>query len=270
MNTVQKERLHDKVVSYWNQAACGTEVARHQKFSQEYFAAIENYRYTIEPEIFSFAQFPRFHGKKVLEVGVGAGTDFLQWVRSGAQAYGVDATHEAIEHTRKRLALYELPTSYLEVADAQALPFEDNSFDVVYSWGVIHHAPDTKQCLHEIIRVAKPGGVIKVMVYHRYSLFAFYRWLLTGLLKGKPFQSLTSILHHHQESLGTQAFTKKEILKMLDGQPVECKSLQPKITYHDLLGYKSKFFQVLAYCVACILGYHRVGWFMTIELRKKM
>lgn len=270
MDQAEKERLQDKVTSYWNAAACGTEVAQHKKFSKNYFEDIESYRYKVEPEIFSFAQFSRFNNKKVLEVGVGAGTDFLQWVRSGAQAYGIDATLEAIEHTRQRLSVYGLSTPYyLEVADAQALPFDNESFDLVYSWGVIHHAPDTQKCLHEIIRVTKPGGSIKVMVYNRYSLFAVYRWLLAALFKGKPFQSLKTVLYHNQESPGTQAFTRKEVLAMLHDQPIDIISIQSKVTYHDLLCYKSKFFQFLAYSIACIFGYNRIGWFMTIELRKK-
>ena len=71
------ELLKDQVKTYWNKAACGTEFINQPKFTPAYFQAIEEFRYTIEPEIFSFAQFTRFHGKKILEVGVGASTDFL-------------------------------------------------------------------------------------------------------------------------------------------------------------------------------------------------
>jgi hypothetical protein len=74
-------QLKNNVREYWNHASCGTEFIDSPKFSQAYFEDIENFRYTIEPEIFSFAQFSRFRDKKVLEVGVGAGTDFIQWVR---------------------------------------------------------------------------------------------------------------------------------------------------------------------------------------------
>jgi len=265
---MNNEQLKKEVKNYWNQASCGTEFINETKFSKKYFEEIEQFRYTIEPEIFSFAQFSRFHEKKVLEVGVGAGSDFLQWVRSGAQAHGIDLTQEAIDNVTHRLKLYELEAHELQVADAEHLPYENNSFDLVYSWGVIHHSPDTEKCLREIIRVTKPGGTIKVMIYNRYSLFALYRYLLCALLKGKPFQSLHNVLFHHQESLGTKAFTFKEIKKIITHYPVEIKQLKATVSSHDLLYYKSKLVQWIAYVAACLGGWNKVGWFMTIELKK--
>ncbi|MCK5632375.1 class I SAM-dependent methyltransferase, partial [bacterium] len=206
---------------------------------------------------------------KVLEVGVGAGTDFLQWVRAGANAYGVDLTQEAIENVTERLNLYGLQARQIQVADSENLPYQDNFFDCVYSWGVIHHSPDMPRCLQEIIRVTKPGGSIKVMVYNRRSLFAFYRYILAGLCKGKPFRTFSDVLFHDQESIGTKAYTFKEIKKILYDLPVEIKKIQAPATSHDLLYYKSKPFQWLAYIAACLCGFNRVGWFMTLELTKK-
>ncbi len=254
--------------AHWNQASCGTEVTKQKKFSSDYFREIEEFRYTIEPEIFSFAQFSRFRNKKVLEVGVGAGTDFTQWVRAGAFAHGVDLTPEALENTKKRLALENLQATDLQVADAEHLPHEDHYFDCVYSWGVIHHSPDTQKCLEELVRVTKPGGVIKVMIYHRRSLFAFYRYLLAGLFKGKPFQSFSKILFEHQESKGTKAYTKKEAKQMISTLPVKLISLKTPVTSHDLLYYKSRFWQTSARLLAAIWGRQRCGWFMMIEMKK--
>ena len=91
------EEPKGEVAAYWNRATCGTDVTLATKYSREYFEEIEHYRYRMEPEIFSFAQFTRYRDKRVLEVGVGAGTDFLQWVRAGAKAYGVDLTPAAVE-----------------------------------------------------------------------------------------------------------------------------------------------------------------------------
>ena len=70
---MHKEHLKQEVYNYWNKASCGTEFVKKEKFSKEYFEEIEQIRYLVEPEIFAFAQFTRFYGKKVLEVGVGAG-----------------------------------------------------------------------------------------------------------------------------------------------------------------------------------------------------
>ena len=266
---MNNEKLKQEVHAYWNKASCGTEYTHNKKFSKEYFEDIEQFRYKVEPEIFSFAQFTRFHGKKLLEVGIGAGTDFLQWVRAGTQAHGIDLTQEAIDNVKQRLALYDLSAEEIRVADAEALPYADNYFDVVYSHGVIHHSPNTIKCLEEIIRVAKPGGCVKIMIYNRHSLFAFYRYLLCGLFRGKPFRSFSNVLFNDQESLGTKAYTFKEVKSILASYPITIMQLKATVTSHDLLYYKSKPIQFLAYCAAVLFGWNNVGWFMTLELQKK-
>lgn len=251
---MDKQQLKNEVRTYWNQASCGTEFIEQTKYSREYFHDIENFRFTIEPEIFSFAQFTRFHNKKVLEVGVGAGTDFIQWARAGAYAYGIDLTQEAVDNTQRRLAQEGLRAYDLQVADAEYIPYPDNTFDLVYSWGVIHHSPDTQRCLQEIVRVTKPGGTIKIMIYNRYSLFALYRYLICALFKGKPFQTLSTVLFNHQESMGTKAFSRNEVLAMIAKLPVAIHTLEARVTNHDLLYYKGSFAKFLAYCAACIGG----------------
>lgn len=262
------EKIKQEVYTYWNRASCGTEHTQHEKFSKEYFEEIERVRYQAEPEIFSFAQFTRFKDKRLLEVGIGAGTDFLQWVRAGTQAHGIDLTEEAVNNVKKRLELYSVAAHEIRVADAENLPYTDNYFDIVYSWGVIHHSPNTMKCLEEIIRVTKPGGQIKVMIYNRHSLFAFYRYLLSAVKRGKPFRSFSDVLFYDQESLGTKAYTFKEIKKVLKNYPVRINQLKATVCNYDLLHTKSKPIRFLAYVAAALLGWNRVGWFMTIELQK--
>lgn len=261
--------LKEEVKSYWNQASCGTEFIQATKYTSEYFHEIENYRYFAEPEIFAFAQFSRWHGKKVLEVGVGAGTDFVQWVRSGAHAYGIDLTEEAVHNARVRLSLEGLSAQEVRVADAESLPYADGMFDLTYSWGVIHHSPNMEQCLSEMIRVTKPGGTIKLMIYNRHSLFACYRYLLAGFFKGRPFARWNDILFHHQESLGTKAYTRKEMCALLQKYPVHVRMLQAPVMYHDMLRYKARPFQWCAYVAASLFGWRSVGWFMMIEMEKR-
>lgn len=257
-----------KVSEYWNRASCGTEYTQQKKFSAAYFAEIEALRYRIEPEIFSFAQFTRYRHKRVLEVGVGAGTDFVQWVRAGSYAYGIDLTQEAIENTQRRLSLEQLEAHYLSVADAEQLPFETNFFDLVYSWGVIHHSPDPFVCLSQMIRVTKPGGTLKIMVYNRHSLFAFYQYLIHGVKKGRFFARWKDIIFQHQESFGTQAYTQTEMRKKLAEYPVDIVQLTAPLTQHDLLYYKSWPFRFLAVFIGFLVGRNNAGWFMRIELKK--
>ena len=267
---MNNELLKIQVRNYWGKKPCGTGITKSRKFSRKYFDEIEAHRYSVEPEIFSFAQFTRFQGCKVLEVGVGAGTDFIQWVRAGACAYGLDLTEEGVEHVKKALEVYGLKAKDIKVADAENIPYPDNLFDLVYSWGVIHHTPNTIKALEEIIRVTRPGGKCKIMVYNRHSLAALYKYLLWGVLKGRPFRSISWLLAHQQESIGTKAFTIAEVKSILFQYPVERVEIQAPVTKHDLFYGQSFLFRIPAYILAYLLGFHRVGWFMTIEFEKAM
>ncbi len=260
--------LKYKVKNYWEQKACGTEFIAQEKGTIDYFDAIENFRYDIESEIFSFAQFTRFHKKRVLEVGVGAGTDFVQWARAGALCYGIDLTNEAIVHAQNRLVFEGLQAQDLQVADAECLPHPDNFFDLAYSWGVIHHSPDTKKCLAELVRVTKPGGIIKIMIYNRRSLFALYRYLQCALFKGKPFQTFKTVLFNHQESPGTKAYTFREVHELLKKQPVALVKMSAPATNHDLLYYRGAFWQKCARILASLWGWKTCGWYLMIEIKK--
>lgn len=258
---MSKSAAYKQVYDYWNETVCCSTHARSEALSREYFEEIEAYKYINEPEIHAFAQFSRYHGKEVLEVGVGAGTDFLQWVRAGAIATGVDLTRSGVEHTETRLRHYGLEAHDLRVANCEELPFADGSFDLAYSWGVIHHTPDTEKALSELIRVTRPGGEIKVMVYNRHSLVSFYRWWQMAFSKGKPWKSLAWVLDNHMESQGTKAYTDEEISSMFERNGALVQSVQKYITYYDrkVPGYD---------WLARVLGPDSAGWFMGVTARK--
>jgi ubiquinone/menaquinone biosynthesis C-methylase UbiE len=206
-------KLVEQVRTYWEGEPCGTSpqiVGDLAPMSPEWFERIEEHRYAVEPFIHSIAQFTRHRGKRLLEVGVGAGTDHLQWARAGALCHGVDLTDAAIETTRARLAHYGL-ASQLRRVDAERLPFEDGSFDVVYSWGVIHHAERPEGVVAEIHRVLRPGGTFVGMLYSRRSLVGLRFWLKFGLLAGRPLRSFADVIWHHMESIGTRAYTRREL-----------------------------------------------------------
>src|ERR1039457_5927786 len=134
----ESSSLKAEVKAFWNRRSCDTHHTQSQKFTREYFEQIEEWRYTDQPFIHSFAQFTRYRGKRVLEVGFGAGTDFIQWLRAGALASGVDLTPEALENLTRRVEAYQLPApEQIMVADAEQLPFPADSFDLGYSFGVL-------------------------------------------------------------------------------------------------------------------------------------
>lgn len=240
MSESPDEALKQEVHDFWNRQSCDTDSAGSQKFSREYFEEIERFRYRDQPFIHAFAQFPRYRGKRVLEVGVGAGTDFIQWVRSGAQATGLDLTEEAIENVRHRIATYGLPApEELRVGDAENLPFPDDSFDLGYSFGVLHHTPNTPRALAELVRVIKPGGELKVMLYHRHCLTAFKVWVKHALLKGQPWRDLRWAMWNHMESLGTKSYSRSEFREMLTALPLADIRVHTEATASDYLAFSA-------------------------------
>jgi SAM-dependent methyltransferase len=248
--------INEQVRRYWETEPCGTApfiVGELEHGTREWFERIEERRYAVEPEIHAHAQFTRHRGKKLLEIGVGAGTDHLQWARAGAICHGVDLTDAAIELTRRRLAMYGL-TSDLQRCDAERLPFPDASFDVVYSWGVIHHSERPERIVAEIHRVLRPGGVFLGMLYGRFSSMAFKVWLTRGLLRGKPWYSLRRVISENMESTGTKAYTPAE-LKQLFGSFSDIDA-RPTVTHYDRLR--------LPQWVGALLP-DRVGWFILIR-----
>ncbi len=258
------------VYNFWNKESCGTGYTNAQKFSKEYFDEIELTRYNLEPMIKPFAEFENYSEKTVLEIGVGAGTDFINWVRNGAIAYGIDLTDEAIDNVQNRLSMESLSSKFLQKSDAEKLPFDDNLFDLTYSWGVIHHSPDTEKCISEIIRVTKPGGEIKLMVYNRRSITALRVWVKFCLLKGKFWKNLTYAMKHHVESYGTKAYTVKEMEDIFHTHKnVKVKNISPIVTWCDKKT-TSKYLLVKIFYKFLIFigGGDKVGWFMLINAKK--
>jgi SAM-dependent methyltransferase len=216
-----KQSVHD----FWDRASCGEELY----LSGANYAAQAEERYRLEPFIAPFARFEDTAGKRVLEVGVGLGADHQRFAEAGADLYGIDLTERAVEHTAARLRAFGL-SSQLATGDAEHLDFPDAFFDVVYSWGVIHHSPDTPTAAREILRVLKPGGQFRVMVYHKYSLVGFMLWARYGALKR---MSLSDVYSTYLESPGTKAYTLDEAKALFSGA-VEVKA-STVLTHGDLL-----------------------------------
>lgn len=205
--------INKEVRTFWEQEPCGTApaiVGGLPVRTREWFEQVERYRYEVEPFIHAVAQFTRHRGKRMLEVGVGAGTDHLQWARAGCECYGVDLTDAGIATTRERLALYGLHSN-LQRVDAETLPFDDGFFDLVYSWGVIHHSAHPDQIVAEIARVLRPGGTFIGMLYGRHSMTALLLWLRHALVVGRPWRTPSDVIWNHVESIGTKAYTQREL-----------------------------------------------------------
>lgn len=142
--------------------------------TREYYEAALAHRYALYPEIPGIAGFDTFRGKKVLEIGVGQGADHYMFARGGAELTGVDLTAKHCRMTGDFLAAFG-KTSTIMQADACNLPFEDNSFDHVYSCGVLLLVPDIARAIGNIRRVLKPGGTCTIMLYNKRSIHYYIK-----------------------------------------------------------------------------------------------
>jgi SAM-dependent methyltransferase len=246
--------LKEAVRQHWERDPCGTKLAEAEPGTPEFFAQVEQARYELEPFIPDFAQFERWRGKRVLEVGVGLGTDFVRFARAGARVTGIDLTDAAADAVRRRLALEGLEGD-VRAADAEALPFSAASFDLVYSWGVLHHTPETKRAVEEVRRVLAPGGEARVMLYSRRSWVAFGLWVRWALLAAHPRRTLAQVVAEHMESPGTKAYTQPELRELFSS--FGDVTLQSFLTPYD---------RRVAGPLANLAG-PRFGWFVGIVAR---
>jgi SAM-dependent methyltransferase len=235
------------VRDFWERASCG-EVYAVGSSTQAQYDAHAAARYALEPYLPPFARFPDGAGRDVLEIGVGMGADHLEWAKYIPRSLtGIDLTPRAVAHTQRRLADqgYE---SHLEVGDAERLAFKDNSFDIVYSWGVLHHSPDTARAVSEVYRVLRPGGIARVMIYHHWSLVGYMLWIRYALLAARPWRPLQSIYAEHLESPGTKAYSIADARVLFGAfSRVEAKSV---FSFGDLL--------------QGAVGQRHRGWLLTI------
>ncbi len=241
-----------KVKNYWEKEPCGVRYGNSTEL-EKFLLEIEDSRYRMEPFIPQFAGFEEYAGQKILEIGVGSGTDFRQWVKGDAVAVGIDVTEEALRCTSERLSVLnsEKKNFSLIRGDAEDLCFADSHFDLVYSYGCFHHVPDPGTALKEAFRVLKPGGELKAMIYHLPSWTGWLLWFLHCFVKGKPWRSPREAIFEHLESPGTKAYTMEEAKRLFQDAGFVAIEMIPKLGPGDLLTirlsekYKRTVFKIL-------------------------
>jgi len=193
--------------------------------TRAYFDEVEARKYFVEPHIPTFAEFDRWKGKRVLEIGCGIGTDTISFARAGAQVTAVDLSDESLAVARERAAVFGLEdriTFYQADAEqlSQTVPVE--TYDLVYSFGVIHHTPHPDKAIREMRRYMGPESVFKVMVYHRYSWKVL--WVLVKFGKG-AFWKLDELIARHSEAQTgcpvTFSYSRQSVRDLLAGFSVQ-------------------------------------------------
>jgi SAM-dependent methyltransferase len=259
----------------WGTDPCGAATAAGlEPGTSEFYRRVEWERYErYAPWLKEAVDFAAFDGQRLLEIGPGLGTDHTQFARCGARAFAIDLTAAHLDLTRRRFALEGLTTRLLR-ADAEHLPFADAVFDVVYSFGVLHHTPDTEASVHEIHRVLRPDGMAIVSLYHRHS--AFY-WIATMLCRGirrgelwkKGYRRLLAGIEHGSERSGAVP-----LVRVLSRR--QCRRLFARFSWLSIRSDHIDYCHVFPSREPSV-GRHRRrierlaglwGWYLTVTARK--
>ncbi|MFH1137576.1 MAG: class I SAM-dependent methyltransferase [Pseudomonadota bacterium] len=213
----------EKVAAYWNARPCNIRHSTREVGARDYFDEVEARKYFVEPHIPGFADFERWRGKKVLEIGCGLGTDAINFARAGAKVTAVDLSEESLALARKRAAVFGLDIAFYQ-ANAEELdrvvPVE--TYDLVYSFGVIHHTPHPELAVERLKKYLGPNSTLKIMVYHLHSWKVF--WILLKYGQGRFWRLPELVARHSEAQTGcpvTYAYTARTARDLLRGFKVE-------------------------------------------------
>jgi 2-polyprenyl-3-methyl-5-hydroxy-6-metoxy-1,4-benzoquinol methylase len=215
-DTVSVERVRE----YWNSRPCNIRHSAKPVGSKEYFDEVEARKYFVEPHIPLFAEFERWNGRKVLEIGCGIGTDTISFARAGARVTVAELSDESLAVAKQRAAVFGLSDRVaFHNGNAEKLssfvPVEPH--DLVYSFGVIHHSPHPEEILSEATKYLKAGGTIKLMVYNRWSWKVL--WIILREGKGRVWRWRQLVAEHSEAQFGspvTYTYTPQELTAMLE------------------------------------------------------
>jgi ubiquinone/menaquinone biosynthesis C-methylase UbiE len=158
------------VKNYWDSRPCNLRHSKSEVGTIKYFNEVEQRKYFVEPHIPNFADFPKWKGKKVLEIGCGIGTDAVNFARNGAIYTGIELSEESLNLAKKRFDLFDLKGNfYLSNAENLSEIIHNETFDLVYSFGVIHHTPMPEKIINNIKKILSPEAEFRLMLYAKNS-----------------------------------------------------------------------------------------------------
>ena len=199
-----------EIINYWNTQPCNIKHSSQPIGTIEYFEEVKDKRYTAEPHILKFADFSKWKNKRVLEIGCGIATDGIEFAKAGAEYVGIDISTASIEIAEQRFNVYGLPGTILNLDAHTESLFELGKFDLVYSFGVLHHYPNIQHIINRVNRLLDPGNHFKFMVYARNS------WKYSMIQEGlDQFEAQSGCPY-------ADVFTVEEIKNLLTNFDIDC------------------------------------------------
>lgn len=220
----------DQVRAFWDAQPCNIRHSDHARGTREYFDEVERRKLQAEPHILNFSEFGRWRDQSVLEIGCGLGTMAVNFARCGARYTGVELSQASLDLAKQRFEVYGLLGEfYLGDAEELASFLPERQYDLVYSWGVIHHSPDPGRILREALTYLRPGGVLKIMVYAQDS---WKNYMIEAGLDQPEAQWGCPIVH---------TYTRDGLCQLINGAGFRVTSIeQDHIFPYEIEAYKRK------------------------------
>ncbi len=263
------------IKNYWNKRPCNIQHSTKEKGTKEYFDEVEWRKYFVEPHISSFAQFNRWGGQNVLEIGCGIGTDSINFVRAGASLTCIELSEESLLLCKKRFQEYGLPARfYWGNAEDMSMIVPIETYDLIYSFGVIHHSPYPERIIEQIGQYMNEHSEGRIMLYSKYSWKALEFFIRKGWKFG--FNWDKTIQYNAEAQKGcpvAYVYTRKSIRKLLKDYNVTSIKKTHIFPYiiKDYIEYRYKkrwLFRILPSAIFSWLE-SVLGWHYLITFKKK-
>ncbi len=209
--------LIEQIKNYWDRRPCNIKHSAKEIGTKEYFDEVEKRKYFVEPHIPTFAQFQKWKDKKVLEIGCGIGTDAVNFARNGAKLTVVELSEKSLEICKKRFEIYGLSARFYCANAEQLTSFvPPEPYDLIYSFGVIHHTPNPRKVFEEIKKYCHPNTQLQIMLYAKYSFKVL--WIILKYGKGAFWKYKELVKRYSEAQEGcpvTYCYSFKEVKKLM-------------------------------------------------------